>query len=76
LFGGFTADELNAEQQVFRVANSNSYTFNVDALFLQVPRLAVVQQLRLSIRSILAWMYMLLALAGVLELGLTPLRIP
>jgi hypothetical protein len=33
LFGGFTADELNAEQQVFRVANSNSYTFNVDGAF-------------------------------------------
>lgn len=33
LFGGFAADDLNAEQQVFRIANSNSYTFNVDGVF-------------------------------------------
>ncbi len=32
-FGGFATDNLNAEQQVFRVINSNAYTFNIDGVF-------------------------------------------
>ena len=33
LFGGFTAAQLNAEQQVFRVENSNVYTVNINGVF-------------------------------------------
>jgi hypothetical protein len=31
--GGIPADDLNAEQQVFRIVNSNSYTFNIPGVF-------------------------------------------
>jgi hypothetical protein len=31
--GGIAATAINAEQQVFRIANSNKYTFNIDGVF-------------------------------------------
>jgi hypothetical protein len=31
--GGISAVDINAEQQVFRIANSNRYTFNIDGVF-------------------------------------------
>lgn len=32
-FGGFTADDLNAEQQVFRYISSNQYAININGVF-------------------------------------------
>ena len=31
--GGISADDINAEQQVYRVVGSNSYTFNINGVF-------------------------------------------